>query len=238
VVSVTSAFGEPIAGGRVIFSAPSSGPSAQLTGSPATIGADGHASAMASANGVGGTYAITAHTTGASGGALTLTNVAPTVVLLQRFGIHAQPTRLVLAFNLPMNAATVQDHRNYLLEQTGPRGHAGPHSHPIPIASAVYDPMTQAVTLTPQSLLSLKGYYLLTVRGTGPHPVQDVNGNPLTGTGTGGRPGDYIVLIHGRGPWLTPSSVVQTRTASAIPAGPQSLISRSMHLVQRKTRSS
>jgi hypothetical protein len=54
--------------------------------------------------------------------------------------------------------------------------------------------------LAPQSRLALTGYYLLTVSSVGPHPVRDVFGDPLTGTGTGGLPGDFIALIHGFGP--------------------------------------
>ena len=53
-----------------------------------------------------------------------------------------------------MNAATVQDLRNYLLYPVGPDGYAGPHPQPIPIASAVYDPVRRTVTLTPQSRLA------------------------------------------------------------------------------------
>jgi hypothetical protein len=224
VVSVTSAFGEPVAGGRVTFSAPASGPSARLAGSPATIGADGRASVTASANDLAGTYAVTAQAAGAGGVALTLTNnVPPAVVLLQRFGIHAQPTLLVLTFNRPMDAATAQDLRNYLLFQVGPLGFAGPHPQPIPITAAVYDPATQSVILAPRSPLALGGYYLPTVSGAGPHPVRDVTGASLTGTGTGGQPGDYIALVHGPGPWVTPTPVVPARAASAVPAVPRFL---------------
>jgi hypothetical protein len=150
-----------------------------------------------------------------------LTNVGPAVVVLQRVGIHAQPTLLVLTFNRPMDAATGQDLRNYLLFQVGPLGFAGPHPQPIPITAAVYDPATQSVILAPRSPLALGGYYLLTVSGAGPHPVRDVTGAPLTGTGTGGQPGDYIALVHGPGPWVTPPPVVPARTAPAVPAGPQ-----------------
>jgi hypothetical protein len=221
VVSVTSAYHEPVAGGRVTFTAPSSGPSARLAGSPATIGADGRASVTASANGLVGTYAVTARAAGAGGVALSLTNVGPAVVLLQRFGLHAQPTLLVLTFNRPMDAATAQDLRNYVLFQVGPLGFAGPHPQPIPITAAVYDPVTQSVILAPRSPLALGGYYLLTVSGAGPHPVRDVTGAALTGTGTGGQPGDYIALVHGPGPWVTPPPVVPARTAPAVPTGPR-----------------
>ena len=54
-----------------------------------------------------------------------------------------------------MNPATVQDLRNYLLYPVGPKGKTGPHPQPIAIVSAVYNPTTQAVTLTTRSRLSL-----------------------------------------------------------------------------------
>ena len=205
---VSSRFGEPVAGGRVTFSAPTAGPSANLTGNPATIGANGQASVHGTANGLGGSYTVTARAAGARSVALSLTNVTPAVVSLQRTGTGYQPTHLVLTFNLPMNAATVQDLRNYLLYPIGPCGYAGPNPQPIPIVSAVYDPATRTVTLTTRSRLKLSGYYLLTVSGLGAHPVMDVYGDPLTGTGTGGQPGDYIALVHGSGLLVTKSSTV------------------------------
>jgi hypothetical protein len=51
---------EPVAGGRVTFTAPSSGASATLVGSPATLGAAGTASVTAAADGSAGRYAISA----------------------------------------------------------------------------------------------------------------------------------------------------------------------------------
>ena len=219
VVVVSSRFGEPVAGGRVTFSAPTTGPSAGFTANPATIGASGRAGIHASANGLPGSYAVTARAAGASSVALTLTNVAPVVVSLQRTGIHLQPTRLVLTFNLPLNAATAQDLRNYLLYPVGPRGFAGPNPQPIPIVSAVYDPAHRTVTLTPQSRLALTGYYLLTVSGVGAHPVREVYGDPLTGTGTGGLPGDYIALVHGYGPWLPAASACRVLIRTAVRTG-------------------
>jgi len=151
-------------------------------------------------------------------------NPPPAVVVLQRFGIHDQPTRLVLTFNRPMNAATVQDLRNYLLYPIGPHGYGGPHPQPIPITSAVYDPVHYTVTLTPLFRLKFGGYYLLTVSGASPHGLVDVTGVPLVGTNAGGKLGsDYIAVVHGYGPWVTPSSLVQARTATAVPAGPRSL---------------
>jgi hypothetical protein len=82
-VSVTSGNGEPVNGGQVTFTAPTSGASATLATSPATI-ASGSASVSATANAtVGGPYPVTANTTGASGLNFSLTNtpIVATVAL-------------------------------------------------------------------------------------------------------------------------------------------------------------
>ncbi len=66
---------EPVAAGVVSFAAPASGASASFTGNPAVIGATGSASVSATANSMGGTYAVTA-STGAGSASFSLTNVA------------------------------------------------------------------------------------------------------------------------------------------------------------------
>src|SRR5262249_11183309 len=73
-VGVTSPFGEPVAGGRVTFAAPTARASAVLSTDPAIIDANGEAAVTARANGNGGAYAVTARTSGAMGVAFTLTN--------------------------------------------------------------------------------------------------------------------------------------------------------------------
>ena len=57
---------EPVAGGLVTFTAPPSGASATLSGSPAAISATGTASVTATANGIGGQYTVSASTAGAA----------------------------------------------------------------------------------------------------------------------------------------------------------------------------
>ncbi len=59
VVTVVSAYDEPVAGGKVTFTAPASGASAIVVGSPATIAADGQASATATAGANAGSYTVT-----------------------------------------------------------------------------------------------------------------------------------------------------------------------------------
>ena len=64
VVTVTSSDGTPVAGGQIVFTAPSSGASAALTSSPATIGSNNTATVTATANQTAGTYNVTASETG------------------------------------------------------------------------------------------------------------------------------------------------------------------------------
>ena len=68
---------EPVAGGSVTFTAPASGASARIPGSPAVISADGEASVTAASNFVGGSYTVAATAAGIEGAALfSLTNYA------------------------------------------------------------------------------------------------------------------------------------------------------------------
>jgi predicted outer membrane repeat protein len=66
---------EPVAGGRVTFTAPGSGASATLSSATAVIAADGTARVTATANDTGGAYSVTASANGAAGTpAFALTN--------------------------------------------------------------------------------------------------------------------------------------------------------------------
>jgi hypothetical protein len=65
-VEVSSAFNEPVEGGQVTFTAPSSGASAILSGTPAAIGTDGQASATATANDTAGSYTVSATAAGSA----------------------------------------------------------------------------------------------------------------------------------------------------------------------------
>jgi hypothetical protein len=81
-VTVSSAYGEPVAGGIVTFTDPAAGASATFTGNPAVIGANGSASVSATANGTAGifgnsaTYAVSS-STGAGSASFSLTNYNP-----------------------------------------------------------------------------------------------------------------------------------------------------------------
>ena len=84
VVTVTSVFPEPVAGGKVTFTPPGSGASAALTANPATLASNGTASVTATANGtLGQNYAVTASSAGLRGSvSFTLSNTeAPSLVV-------------------------------------------------------------------------------------------------------------------------------------------------------------
>ena len=73
---------EPVAGGTVTFTAPTSGPSAALAAGTATIATDGSASVIAADNSIAGTYIVTASTAGAAAPkSFSLTNLISAPVL-------------------------------------------------------------------------------------------------------------------------------------------------------------
>lgn len=74
IVTVSSAFGEPVAGGIVTCTAPTSGASAILSTTTAMIAANGQTSVTAVANAQRGTYQVTAVASGAVGVAFSLQN--------------------------------------------------------------------------------------------------------------------------------------------------------------------
>ena len=67
------------------------------------------------------------------------------MINVQRFGIHHQPTQIVVTFNGPLTPAEAEDVNNYHLFTRGPDGK---FNREVPITSAVYDPATNSVTLT------------------------------------------------------------------------------------------
>jgi len=117
----------------------------------------------------------------------------PRVARVQRFGVRGQLTAIVITFNGPLNPATARNLANYAL--IGP----SPSTRAIPIASAVYDPARQTVTLRPARKLDVtpRLRYTLDVRGSRPGGVADTAGRPIDGARTG-RPGsDFVASFSG-----------------------------------------
>jgi uncharacterized repeat protein (TIGR01451 family) len=113
----------------------------------------------------------------------------PRIVAVQRFGIHAMPTTVVLIFDAPLGAAA-WNVKNYRI--TDPGGAR------IAVRSAAYDAAVHAVTLRMARRISIHRPYKLVIRGTGPDGLSDGASRLLDGQGIG-RPGsDYSTTLTWR----------------------------------------
>jgi hypothetical protein len=209
VLTIASPFGEPVTRGRVTFSAPTTGASANLSANLVTIDSDGRASVHAVANGLGGSYAIIARAPGANSIAFTLTNTGPAaggspsaqvlppmILGLRSIGIQQQPASLVLTFSQPINPARAQDLANYRLAWTGRDHRLGTgDDRIIPVRWARYDAISQSVTLRLMGRQPLDRTLWLTVAGSSPGGLANAAGTPLVGAGTGGPGGANAVRI-------------------------------------------
>jgi 1-phosphatidylinositol phosphodiesterase len=127
-----------------------------------------------------------------------------------RFGYHAQPTTIWLGFSGALDPASARDLSNYRLEILS-RTRRTVTSR---IASADYNPATDAVTLHPARRLPLKKTYQIEIVGTAPEGLRDVSGELIDGNGDG-SPGGNFVWTFGRdalaGPNQLAPSVLKTK---------------------------
>jgi hypothetical protein len=216
VVSVSSPYGEPVAGGVVNFSAPTNGPSADLNSGSVAIDGNGQASVNAVANGQIGSYNVATQSGGLIGPAFTLTNLAaPVVTTLERFGIHAQPTLIRVHFSRSMNAGRANNLGNYRLVTAGRDGKFGTKDdHAIRIRSARYDDVTHSVRLLPSKRLPLSRTYQLTINGTSPDGLTGTDGVFLGGAGRD-RPGTNYVATFNRSALVVPTPIDRVHHARA-----------------------
>jgi hypothetical protein len=111
----------------------------------------------------------------------------PTVLAVERLGVHSQPTVVVLRFSQPLDPVRATNPANYRIMNF--------KSRPVGIGSAVYDPAAQAVTLFPRQRINLHHPAQLLVIGTGPTGLTSSSSIPLDGASTG-RPGsDFSTLL-------------------------------------------
>ena len=164
---------------------------ATLAGTPAASSAGTYHIVITAANGVG--------TAATQDFTFNVTIVTPPKVLrLQRFGVRAQPTRIVLTFDEPMNPSLAQLTSNYVFRpvirgrvQTRPR-------QAIKVASAVYDPVTQTVTLRTAKRLNLQQVYQITVNGSAPQGLTNLSGVLLDGKGNGLAGSNLVMSFAGK----------------------------------------
>ena len=118
----------------------------------------------------------------------------PTVTNLQRFGVHLEPTTIVLTFSEPMDANRAGTLANYTLVATS---HG--RDRVIRLLVANYDAVARTVTLVPSQSLNLHLVYRLTVNGRSPNGLTNTSGVLLDGNGDGNPGGNYVADLWGFG---------------------------------------
>jgi len=136
----------------------------------------------------------------------------PKVELVQRFGIHMQPTVLVVSFNEALDPASAVNLNNYKI--TDPAGRS------VRIRSAVFNAATNTVTLWPMDRINLHHTYHLKLVGTGPGGIRNTQGELLDGADTGTADSDYLGTLTWRNVVLTPAEAKKYgHPSQAKPAG-------------------
>jgi hypothetical protein len=138
-----------------------------------------------------------------------------TVLTVQRFGFHAQPTLLELSFSAPLNPARAVDPSNYQLLAASHDG----RWQPIRLRSVSYDPATRTVTLRPLHRLSLWQTYILVVNGNSPGGLTDTAGRFLDGKGNGTAGSNYVARINRK---ILAGPAITSRTAARAALRPAS----------------
>lgn len=112
-VEVRDAYGNPVAGKTVLFSAPGEGPTASLSASSAVTDSEGRASVQATASEQIGHYAVTAQIEGVEGiSSFSLTNLAEAPAHLTLLSGGAQSTFATTAFAAPVVVRVADAHDN------------------------------------------------------------------------------------------------------------------------------
>ena len=125
-----------------------------------------------------------------------VTPASPTVVNLQRFGFHAQPTILVVTFSLPLDSVRALNPANYRIVTLGGPGRGGSQrGHVTRVRSVVYDPVANTVTLRMAQRLDIHNHYQITINGTAPDGLIGTDGALLAGGGTGNSGTNFVGVI-------------------------------------------
>jgi parallel beta-helix repeat protein len=121
----------------------------------------------------------------------------PAVISVKRYGVHMEPTVLVITFSAALDPSRAEDVHNYRI--------VGPSGRVIGIESAVYDPVAHTVTLRPRSRISIHHTSRITVIGTGTRGVAGVADTLLDGSGDGKSGSSYVAPLTWRNLVLTPA---------------------------------
>ena len=135
----------------------------------------------------------------------------PRVALVQRFGIHHEPTVLVVTFSSALDSASAQDLANYRI--------VGPSGRHVDIDSAVYDSSAHTVTLRPSKKINLHHDHQFTIVGTGSNGVAGVDHTLLDGAYDGKPACNCTATLNWKNVVLTPAQQ-NSFTLKAIPRRP------------------
>lgn len=123
---------------------------------------------------------------------------APHVVSVERLGLPAQRSRIVLGFDQPMGLTPTQNPGNYLLQRRDHQGSFdGNPPRTIRLIAAVYNATNQTVTLFPRGRLDPHRSYQLTVNGN-LAGLASSQGIVLQGN-TGRAGGNYVTVVPSLG---------------------------------------
>jgi hypothetical protein len=123
----------------------------------------------------------------------------PTVESVKRYGIHMQPSVVVVRFNEALDPASAANLSNYKI--TDPAGRS------VRPTSAVLNAGTSTVTLRPAERINLHHTYHLTVIGTGPGGVRNSKRILLDETSTGTPDSNCTCTLNWRNAVLTPAEM-------------------------------
>jgi parallel beta-helix repeat protein len=129
-------------------------------------------------------------TSASSQGSLVISTDGPKVTAVARYGFHDQSTYLMLSFDSSLTPALAETVSNYVI--------IGPGGHRMKVASAIYDPATNTVTLVPAERLSIHKSYRLTVNGEAPSGLTNLAGLLLDGSATGQPDGNFVTSLTWR----------------------------------------
>jgi hypothetical protein len=147
-----------------------------------------------------------------------VTDPAPTVSRLERFGYHARPTVLVLWFSEAMDPSGVVNLTNYRLVAPGRDGRVGTRDdRVIRLRSASFDAATCALTLRPARGLPFRNRYLLTIFNGGSPRVADLTGHGLSDNGSS-TAGDRVVLPITRANLVLPPELAARQRGAVRPS--------------------
>jgi hypothetical protein len=121
----------------------------------------------------------------------------PRVLSLQRKGTGFQPTKIVLAFDQPMDLMLADLAGNYIIQPVVGGKVVASARRAIHVTSAMYNQSNQSVTLTTAKRLQLNQVYQITVNGHLPQGLTNEIGVLLDGSGIGGPGHDLIMRFSG-----------------------------------------